>query len=175
MEKGMRKRSHLEHILFSVLNSMVSGNEVPSSLAYPLTIFEDLQLLYFCWHPGYSFPGMPSWIHYIWNVLAYRPDAYSTFLVLLGIAVLIIVTLVATIVFSGISFNRGKFKYMWPLSLLRAGTMLAVGVLNIPITEVLLVSLDCTGGVLTTYPQVSCFTSAQHVLPFIVSGKLSHN
>ncbi|KXS13284.1 hypothetical protein M427DRAFT_146690 [Gonapodya prolifera JEL478] len=167
--KGMAKRSHLEHTLFSVLNSMVSGNEVPSSLAYPLTIFEDVQLLYFCWYPGYSFPGMPPWLPYIWNVFAYRPDSYGTFLILLGVAVSIVVTLVATIVFSGISFSRGKFKYMWPLTLLRAGTMLAVGALNIPITEVLITVLDCDGGFVNTYPSVASFASTQHILPFVVS------
>ncbi|KXS16909.1 hypothetical protein M427DRAFT_30745 [Gonapodya prolifera JEL478] len=48
------KLSRIEYTLFSVLHSMVTGNEVPPSLAYPLIIFEDVQLIYFSWHPGYT-------------------------------------------------------------------------------------------------------------------------
>ncbi|KXS13274.1 hypothetical protein M427DRAFT_71499 [Gonapodya prolifera JEL478] len=163
------KRSRIELTLFSVLHSMVAGNEVPPSLAYPLTIFEDMQLLYFCWHPGHSLPGMPSWIHYIWNPLTLRPGNFYAFLAIFSAAWLVVSTLVGTICFCGFSFSRGKFKYVWPLILLRSGTLLAVGILNIPITEIFLVPLDCDNGALSMYPQVACYTSVQHLVPFILS------
>ncbi|KXS20450.1 hypothetical protein M427DRAFT_28172 [Gonapodya prolifera JEL478] len=165
----MVKRSMIERTLFSVLNAMVTGNEVPSMLAYPLTILEDLQLLYFSWNPGYSFPGMPDWLPYLFNPLALRPKDFSSYVVLFSIAVLIIAALAGTATFCSISFNQGKFKYIFPLQVLRAGTLLAVGILNIPIIEVLVAVLDCHQGVLKEYPDVACFSSSSHMITFFLA------
>ncbi|KAJ3344283.1 hypothetical protein HDU93_000073 [Gonapodya sp. JEL0774] len=168
-EKANLHRSRIEVTLFQVLHSMVTGNETPRSLAFPLLFFEDMQMLYFCWHPGRSFPGMPSWAPYIWNPLILRPAAYNSFLILFGIAMLVVGTLIGTIVFCAVSFSSGKFKYIFPLNLLRAGTLLAVGILNIPIAEVLITVLHCKEGSIYLYPEVQCFSTAAHLIPFILA------
>ncbi|KXS20452.1 hypothetical protein M427DRAFT_28173 [Gonapodya prolifera JEL478] len=165
----MVKRSRIEKTVFSVLNAMVTGNEVPSMLAYPLTILEDLQLLYFSWNPGYNFPGMPEWLPYLFNPLAIRPTDYSSYIILFSFAMLIITALVGTATFCSISFSQGKFKYIFPLQVLRAGTLLAVGVLNIPIIEILVTVLDCHNGSLKEYPKVGCFTNPGHLIPFFLA------
>ncbi|KAJ3334840.1 hypothetical protein HDU93_007184 [Gonapodya sp. JEL0774] len=112
---------------------------------------------------------MPSWMPYIWNPFVARPASYSSFLIIFAAAWLVVATLISTIIFCGFSFTKGKFKAIWPLTLLRAGTLLAVGILSIPIGEVFLTVLDCHDGVLQLYPDVACFTTAVHLVPFILS------
>ncbi|KXS16598.1 hypothetical protein M427DRAFT_133954 [Gonapodya prolifera JEL478] len=97
-------RSRLETIFFSVLHSMVTGNEVHSSFAIPFLLFEDIQLLYFAWHPGFKFSGMPDWIIYLFNPLVYRPPPgyYALFIVMFSAAWLLVAILIGTITFCAI-------------------------------------------------------------------------
>ncbi|KXS12089.1 hypothetical protein M427DRAFT_72225, partial [Gonapodya prolifera JEL478] len=168
-EKANLHRSRLQVTIFQVLHSMVTGNEMHWRLAFPLLAFEDMQMLYYCWHPGHSFPGMPSWIHYIWNPLILRPESYEQFLIIFGVAMGIVTVLVGTVIFCAISFSSGKFKYIFPLNVLRAGTLLAVGILNIPIAEVFITVLHCENGAISLYPAVTCYSSIAHLIPFILA------
>ncbi|KAI8918327.1 hypothetical protein DFJ77DRAFT_290500 [Powellomyces hirtus] len=164
--------SKLEHIAFSVLYSMVSGNNDHSDLLNGvIMLFEDMQLISFAFSPEF-YQHMPHWAMHVTNPLAYRPAEYSAFVILLGIVIGFLVLAVVCAVEVAMSFGSGKFAgaSLLALKTLRLITSLLGTILFIPFLEILLAAVTCTGeqSHLREYPQVQCFSGAYSAQTIIV-------
>ncbi|KAJ3154434.1 hypothetical protein HDU89_008504 [Geranomyces variabilis] len=164
--------SKLEDITFSVLYSMVHGNNEHNGLLNDaIMLFEDIQLISFAFSPEF-FQNMPDWAMYVTNPLSYRPDAFSGFVIMLGIVIGFVVLALLTAVEVAMSFGSGKFAgiSLWALKTLRLVTKLLGTILFIPCLEVLLVAVTCAGGDrhLREYPEVTCFSGAYSAQTIIV-------
>ncbi|KAJ3173098.1 hypothetical protein HDU88_004557 [Geranomyces variabilis] len=164
--------SKLEDITFSVLYSMVHGNNEHNGLLNDaIMLFEDIQLISFAFSPEF-FQDMPHWAMYVTNPLSYRPDAFSGFVIMLGIVIGFVVLALLTAVEVAMSFGSGKFAgiSLWALKTLRLVTKLLGTILFIPFLEVLLVAVTCAGSDrhLREYPEVTCFSGAYSAQTIIV-------
>ncbi|KAJ3160395.1 hypothetical protein HDU86_000729 [Geranomyces michiganensis] len=164
--------SKLEDITFSVLYSMVHGNSEHNGLLNDaIMLFEDIQLISFAFSPDF-FQDMPHWAMYITNPLSYRPEAFSGFVIMLGIVIGFVVLTILSAAEVAMSFGSGKFAgiSLWALKTLRLATKLLGTIFFIPFLEVLLVAVTCTGDDhhLREYPDVSCFSGASSAQTIIV-------
>ncbi|KXS20418.1 hypothetical protein M427DRAFT_41216 [Gonapodya prolifera JEL478] len=166
---GQTRQSRLEQTVFSLVQSLAAGNEIPISVALLLVFLEDIQLLYYSWNPA-QVADASSWAEYIWNPLLLRPssDQYSSFLVVFAIALALALALPATtaLVAAGL---QGK-KTAGVLDWLRFIAYASVGPLFIPILTALLDVFNCNGGHLALYPSVTCFGGIDHIIPAILSA-----
>ncbi|KAJ3339394.1 hypothetical protein HDU93_008302 [Gonapodya sp. JEL0774] len=51
---GQTRKSRLEQTIFSLVQGIATGNEIPTYFALALIILEDMQLLHYSWRPGYT-------------------------------------------------------------------------------------------------------------------------
>ncbi|KAJ3172801.1 hypothetical protein HDU87_007803 [Geranomyces variabilis] len=172
--------SKLEDITFSVLYSMVHGNNDHNGLLNDaIMLFEDIQLIAFAFSPEF-FQNMPTWAQYVTNPLSYRPDSFSGFVIMLGIVIGFVALALLTAVEVAMSFGSGKpanfrmYQFagisLYALKTLRLVTKLLGTILFIPFLEVLLVAVTCCGDDrhLREYPQVTCFSGAYSAQTIIV-------
>lgn len=90
--------------------------------------------------------------------------SYTNFIVSVYLMNLLILLIVLDILYVSYSFSRKRFAIMWPLQILRSIAAFVVTVLFLPITETLLIVIQCataTDGsgnfVLYYFPNVICW------------------
>ena len=96
------------------------------------------------------------------NVSTYLPNApFPAFLFILYSLVFIILLILIDIVYVSYSFTKKKFKFTFPLVILAQIVPLFVTVLFLPITETLLIVVQCQNvnneWRMTSFPDVVCW------------------
>lgn len=89
--------------------------------------------------------------------------SYLNFIISVYFMDFLILLILLDIIYVGYSFSRKRFAAMWPLQILRSVAAFVVTVLFLPITETLLVVIQCATDpvsgnfVLYYFPNVVCW------------------
>lgn len=93
---------------------------------------------------------------------------YATFLVIFYVSMLIVILVILDIFYVSYSFQQKKFKYVWPLKVLRSACGLLVTVFFLNFLELFCNFLKCQPDetdpnklVLNLYPEIQCWTGLQ--------------
>lgn len=91
---------------------------------------------------------------------------YTTFQVIFYFGILVVMLVILDIIYVSYSFQQKKFKYVWPLKLLRSVCSLLVTVLFLNFLELFCYFLKCTPGddgtlYLSLYGDVACWSGLQ--------------
>jgi hypothetical protein len=96
--------------------------------------------------------------------MSYIPGvSYNTFLIMLYGLIFLIILVILDIIYVSYSFSKKRFKFTWPLVILAKLVPLFVTVFFLPITETLLIVVNCgsaeTGDyqVMNSYTDVVCW------------------
>jgi hypothetical protein len=126
-------------------------------MAFP---FSDLVLE--AWNGGSTLTNLMYFFRRF-NVSSYLPNApFAVFLFMLYALVFIILLIVIDIIYVSYSFTKKKFKFTFPLVVLAQVVPLFVTVLFLPITETLLIVVQCSSNAsgvtaMTSFPDVPCW------------------
>ena len=133
-----------------------SGLDYLQIMAFP---FNNLVLA--AWNGGETLEVLISFFRKF-NMSSYLPSApFAAFLFILYALVFIILLILVDIIYVSYSFTKKKFKFTFPLVVLAQVVPLFVTVLFLPITETLLIVVQCqsVSGVwrMTSFPEVLCW------------------
>ncbi|KAJ3087187.1 hypothetical protein HK102_011643 [Quaeritorhiza haematococci] len=144
LEPAVSRYHELESLVFNVLYTMVRDNEPPKLQAMIALILEDIQMLSFPWNSKQNIYGLPQLLTYIFNPTALLVYDYTLLTYATWVAVGLLVITWVLMIFVGLSFNRGQFKAVWPLALLRFLSSSVATVLFTSFFEIFLQDLNCT-------------------------------
>ncbi|CAD8062066.1 unnamed protein product [Paramecium sonneborni] len=174
----------IKFAIFDVLAILDQGEEDSESLLlfYLQTAADYVQI--------HSFPFNQK-IDYIWkassfleivftafNILSignYLPTInYLTFILSVYFLLLIIFLMVLDIIYVSYSFSRQRFRWMWPVHVLRSGVSIVVTLFFLPITETLISLITCETNengeyALAQFPTVLCW-SGWHIFHAILAS-----
>jgi hypothetical protein len=133
-----------------------SGLDYLQIMAFPFNA-----LVLSAWNGGDTLSGLISFFSKF-NISTYLPNApFPAFLLILYSLIFIILLILVDIIYVSYSFTKKKFKFTFPLVILAQVVPLFVTVLFLPITETLLIVVQCSqvDGVWTmgSFPDVVCW------------------
>eukprot|EP01137_Pigoraptor_chileana_P019069 Opistho-2@79567 len=168
----MRVRTReFENAAYSVLFAMVHDSELGPVLAFLALLVEDIQLLSFSWSRQFGFTPLPGLFAFEYKG---TNENYGAFQAIFGVAFAVVLVVILTCLYIGISYRIGRFRAVWPVRLLRLLSTLLSTLLLMPITTVFLQAVNCkknsvSGEVeLVDYPGTACF-SGKHAPVFALS------
>ena len=119
---------------------MTTHNEFGFKLFLIVTVLEDVQLFSFSWRPEYLQSNF-GFINYLFNPISYIVERFTWPLHIL--ILLNLMTIVACVVYCSRSLEKGRFKSILPLRILRFLSLLSATVMIIPIIESFVHPLKC--------------------------------
>ncbi|KAI8917505.1 hypothetical protein DFJ77DRAFT_308397 [Powellomyces hirtus] len=168
-EKEIKRESPVEKAVFRLLNAMTKGSEPPPAVSILLQTLEDAQLLSFCID---AVPYFPHALHYVLHPFTWTESDYNSFYGFFWCCLGALTLNIALMIFVGVQFQKGSFRWMWPLVLLRWLSVLLTTVLFEPLVSIFVMAINCSHDeagnfVVAAFPEVTC--TGAHI-PAIILG-----
>ncbi|KAI8826086.1 uncharacterized protein EV422DRAFT_153126 [Fimicolochytrium jonesii] len=171
-----QRRSPVERALFQLLFAMTKGAEFPHSVSVLIQVFEDLQLMAYSLKHHLDVPYAPQWLASILHPADWTRDSWGVFVPVFWLCFAATMLTTGLMAYVAVQFQRGSFKYVWPLALLRYLSTLLTSLLFEPMVTIFLIALQCidspdgTGKVFSQFRTVSCNGANLSVLALGVLG-----